>query len=96
VWYLIINKALFEGLPQDQQDKLVEVAGQFEQRRWDMAKADQAKDEKRLADYGAQIVPITDEQIASIAAKIKKEVWPAVLEDVGAEWGQTVLDSIVE
>jgi len=96
VWYLIINKALFEGLPQDQQDKLVEVAGQFEQRRWDMAKADQAKDEKRLADYGAQIVPITDEQIASIAAKIKKEVWPAVLEDVGAEWGQKVLDSIVE
>jgi len=96
VWYLIINKALFEGLPQDQQEKLVEVAGQFEQRRWDMAKADQAKDEKRLADYGAQIVPITDEQIASIAAKIKKEVWPAVLEDVGAEWGQTVLDSIVE
>ncbi|HSL39089.1 MAG TPA: C4-dicarboxylate ABC transporter, partial [Desulforhopalus sp.] len=94
VWYLIINKALFEGLPQDQQEKL--VAAQFEQSRWEKAKADQAKDEKRLADFGAQIVPITDEQIASIAAKIKREVWPVVLEDVGAEWGQKVLDSIVE
>ncbi len=96
VWYLIINKALFDGLPEDQQEKLVEVAAQFEQSRWEKAKADQAKDEKRLADFGAQIVPITDEQIASIAAKIKREVWPVVLEDVGAEWGQKVLDSIVE
>ena len=49
-----------------------------------------------MADYGATIVDISDEEIASIATKVKTSVWPAVLEDVGTEWGKSVLDSIVE
>ena len=96
VWYLIINKTYFDGLPADQQKQLTDVAGQFEARRWESAEADQAANEKKLADYGAQIVPITEEQIAAIADKIHKTVWPVVLDDVGKEWGQGVLDGIVE
>lgn len=96
VWYLIINKRYYDGLDDEQQQLLTEVAGQFENRRWESAEADQAANEQRLADYGAEIVDISNEEIASIAAKIHKTVWPAVLEDVGEEWGQGVLDSIVE
>ena len=96
VWYLIINKELYDGMSPEQQKEITDVATQFEDRRWDMAKADQAANEKQLADYGATIVPVTDEQIAATAAKIKKEVWPQVLEDVGAEWGEKVLASIKE
>jgi TRAP-type C4-dicarboxylate transport system substrate-binding protein len=96
VWYLIINKETFEKLDPEQQKVLEDVASQFEERRWESAKADQAANEKRLADYGAQIVEISDDQIAAIAEKVHTEVWPAVLEDVGVEWGKGVLDSIVE
>jgi TRAP-type C4-dicarboxylate transport system substrate-binding protein len=96
VWYLIINKETFDNLKPELKKQLEEVAGQFESRRWESAKADQAANEKRLADYGAKIVNISDEDIAATAQKIKKDVWPAVLEDVGVEWGQSVLDSIVE
>ncbi|SHO43975.1 TRAP transporter substrate-binding protein DctP [Desulfopila aestuarii] len=96
VWYLIINKELYDGMSPEQQKEITDVATQFEDRRWDMAKADQAANEKQLADYGATIVPVTDEQIAATAAKIKKEVWPQVLEDVGAEWGEKVLAAIKE
>jgi len=96
VWYLIINKELYDGMSPEQQKEITDVASQFEERRWDMAKADQAANEKQLADYGATIVPITDEQIAATAAKIKKEVWPQVLEDVGTEWGEKVLAAIKE
>ncbi len=96
VWYLIINKDTFDNLEPELKKQLEDVAGQFESRRWESAKADQAANEKRLAEYGAKIVYISDEEIAATAEKIRTAVWPAVLEDVGVEWGQSVLDSIVE
>jgi TRAP-type C4-dicarboxylate transport system substrate-binding protein len=96
VWYLIINKETFDNLDPELKKQLEDVAAQFESRRWDSAKADQAANEKRLEEYGAKIVDISDEEIAATAQKIRTAVWPAVLEDVGAEWGQSVLDSIVE
>jgi TRAP-type C4-dicarboxylate transport system substrate-binding protein len=96
VWYLIINKELYDGLKPQRQKILQDVAAQFEMHRWDSAKADQAANEKRLAEYGAKIVPISDAEIASTAKKIKSAVWPAVLKDVGVTWGQSVLDAIVE
>ena len=96
VWYLIINKEYFDGMPDDQKKQLLDVANQFEQRRWDSAEADQAANEKKLADYGAVIVPLSEAEIASIADKIHETVWPEVLQDVGEEWGKGVINSIVE
>jgi TRAP-type C4-dicarboxylate transport system substrate-binding protein len=96
VWYLIINKPYFDKMDDAQKQTLLDVADQFEQRRWESAEADQAANEQRLADYGATIVEINDDEIAAIAAKIHKTVWPEVLNDVGQEWGQGVLNSIVE
>jgi TRAP-type C4-dicarboxylate transport system substrate-binding protein len=96
VWYLIINKKYFDGMATDQKKQLEDVARQFEERRWSSAEADQAANEKKLADYGAKIQPITEAQITAIADKIHKTVWPVVLDDVGKEWGQGVINSIIE
>jgi TRAP-type C4-dicarboxylate transport system substrate-binding protein len=96
VWYLIINKKYFDGLAADQKKQLEDVASQFEERRWAGAEADQAANEKKLADYGAKIVPITEAEITAISDKIHKTVWPVVLDDVGKEWGEGVLNSIIE
>ncbi|SDP23291.1 TRAP transporter substrate-binding protein DctP [Desulforhopalus singaporensis] len=96
VWFLIVNKEYFDGLGDDLKKQFSDTASQFEDHRWTTAEKDQAANEKRLADYGAKIVPITDEQIATIEEKIHKTVWPAVLEDVGKEWGQSILGSIVK
>ena len=96
VWYLIINKKYFDGLSDDMKKQMQDVANQFEQRRWDSAEADQAANEKRLADYGAAIVPLKEAEISAIADKIHKTVWPEILKDIGEEWGKGVLDSIIE
>ncbi len=95
-WYLIISKKQFDKLSPEAQKQMQDVANQFEQRRWDVAEADQAANEKRLTDYGAKILPISDEQIATIAKKIQTVVWPQILDDVGKEWGQNVIDGIIE
>lgn len=96
VWYLIINKKTYDKLSNEKRDQLQQVASQFELRRWESAKADQAMNEKKLQDYGATIAPISQSEIAATAAKVQKTVWPEVLKDVGVEWGQSVLDSIVK
>ena len=96
VWYLIINKEYYDDMKDDQKKHLQDVANQFEERRWTSAEADQAANEKRLADYGATIVPLKESEIAAIADKIKKTVWPEVLKDVGEDWGKGVLNSIIE
>jgi TRAP-type C4-dicarboxylate transport system substrate-binding protein len=96
VWYLIISKKQFDKFSPEEQQQLQDVANQFEERRWGVAEADQAANEKRLADYGAKILEISPAEIAATAKKIRSVVWPQILEDVGQEWGQGVLDSIVE
>jgi len=95
-WYLIISKKQFDKLSAEAQKQLQDVASQFEQRRWAVAESDQAANEKRLADYGATILPISDEEIAATAKKVQSVVWPQILEDVGKEWGQSVLDGIIK
>ncbi len=96
VWYLIINKELYDKLPADQKQQLDAVAAQFEERRWQAAEADQASNEKLLKEAGASIVPVTDKEIEATAQKVRGEVWPQVLDDVGKEWGEGVLKAIVE
>lgn len=96
VWYLLINKELYNDLDAGQKQKLNQVSQKFEDRRWQSAEADQAANEKKLADYGATIITLTPEQIARGAEKAHKKIWPEILDDVGREWGEKVLGSIVD
>ena len=63
--------------------------------RWQVAEADQGRNEQRLVDdLGATVVKLSDDQLAAMAAKVRADVWPQVLEDVGADWGQAILDKV--
>ena len=96
VWYLIMNKKLYDKLPEERKNVLKEVAAEFETRRWNAAEADQKANEQRLADYGAKIVSLSQEEIDATAVKIKKQVWPEIFQDVGEEWSKKVLGEIIE
>jgi TRAP-type C4-dicarboxylate transport system substrate-binding protein len=95
VWYMIISNGSLAELDADDQEALKAAAAEFESQRWTVAEEDQGKWEQRLADeLGTTIVDLSDEQLAAMAAKVREEVWPVVLEDVGADWGQGILDQI--
>ncbi len=96
VWYLIMSQKKFDKLSPEGQKQIQDVANQFEDRRWEVAEKDQKANEQRLADYGATILPISDDEINAIAKKVRTVVWPQIQDDVGKEWAQTVLDSIIE
>jgi len=95
VWYMIISDESLAGLSDEDRAALTEQAMAFEATRWEVAEADQARNEQRLADeLGATVVALSDAELAAMAAKARADVWPAVLEDVGADWGQAILDQV--
>lgn len=95
VWYMIISNESLAGLSEEDQAALIEQAAAFEATRWDVAEADQGRNEQRLVDeLGATVVALSDAELAAMAEKVRAEVWPAVLEDVGVEWGQSILDQV--
>ncbi|MEQ8291226.1 MAG: TRAP transporter substrate-binding protein DctP [Roseovarius sp.] len=95
VWYMIISDEALAGLDADDQEALKAAASEFEATRWTVAEEDQGKWEQRLADeLGTNVVELSDEQLAAMAAKVRETVWPVVLDDVGTEWGQAILDKI--
>jgi len=95
VWYMIISTESLNSLDDEDQETLRQAAQEFEATRWTVAEEDQGKWEQRLADeLGTNVVELNDDQIAAMAEKARADVWPVVLEDVGADWGQDILDSI--
>jgi len=95
VWYMIISNEALAQLDDADRAALMEAANDFEATRWTVAEKDQGKWEQRLADeLGTNVVELTDAQLAAMAEKARADIWPVVLEDVGAEWGQDILDQI--
>lgn len=94
VWYLVINTETFKGLDEKDQEAFLKVAADFSKARWEKAEKDQSDFEIKLADNGATIVKLSDEELVAMADKVRKDVWPEILEDVGKEWGQTILDKV--
>lgn len=96
MWYLIMNAELYNGLDDSQKALVDKAAADFEQRRWERAEADQAANEQRLADYGAKIIPVSKEAVEAHATKVREQVWPIILSDVGEDWGRNVLSNIIQ
>lgn len=95
VWYMIISNESFAGLSDEDQAALMEQAAAFEATRWEVAETDQGRNEQKLVDeLGATVVALSEDELAAMAAKVRTDVWPVVLEDVGADWGQSILDKI--
>lgn len=92
VWYLIVNTGILDDLDEKDREALKTAAAEFEALRWQVAEADQAANEQKLVDNGATIVRLSDEQLAANAAKVRANVWPTILEDVGADWGKGILE----
>lgn len=97
VWYMIISNGSLAELSAEEQAALKEQAAAFEAIRWDVAEADQKKNEQRLVDdLGTTVVELSADELAAMAAVAREKIWPAVLEDVGVEWGQAILDKVAE
>lgn len=94
VWFMIISSDSLSKLGDAEQAALRTEAEAFEAKRWQVAEADQAANEQKLVDLGATRVTLSDAELAAMSAKVRATVWPQILEDIGADWGQAILDKV--
>ena len=73
---------------------MLAAAKRFEDARWQAAEGDQVANEEKLKAAGAEIVVLSDDQLAAAAAKVRAEVWPAVIGDLGEDWGKALLAEV--
>ncbi|MDX1738520.1 MAG: TRAP transporter substrate-binding protein DctP, partial [Alphaproteobacteria bacterium] len=96
VWYLSINEEIFDELSENGQKALLEAAANLEAKRWGAAESDQELNEQKLKDAGAEIVILSDAELANAAQKIRAEVWPEIVGDLGEEWAKPILAAATE
>lgn len=92
IWYLMINSERFEDLDDQEKNALATAAAEFESRRWDAAQLDQKANEQKLVDAGATIVEMTPAQLKLTADKVRSTVWPQIINDIGSDWSQPILE----
>jgi len=85
-WNFVMNMDKFNSLSAKQQEALTVAAQNAEAKRWEVAEAETAEYEKKLAEeYNVTVVEFTDEQLAAFASKCRANVWPLVRDDFGGE-----------
>lgn len=96
VWYLLLNQERYDDLDPAQQAALDKVALEFENRRWLTAQADQAANEQLLAEAGATIVDVSEAELEAAVRKVRTNVWPEIIDDIGKEWAEKVLKAALK
>ena len=85
MWFLYMNMDLWERLSATQQEQLMETARAMEEARWAAAPTETESYEQQLAEYGAEIYSFSDAQLAGFAEVVRREVWPEIEDEYGAE-----------
>ena len=85
LWFLIMNAELWDSLSPEDKEIVAKASKALEDRRLAMAEEETHEMEQKLADYGIEVVPLSDAQLDALAEKVREKVWPEVREIVGAE-----------
>jgi len=85
MWFLYMNKSLWDKLTDEEKALLQKAARQMEESRWKTAPTETKSYEEQLAGVGVEIINYSDSELAKIAKKVREEVWPQIKGEYGAE-----------
>lgn len=93
-WWMYINTDKWNSLSDNQREALQTAADHMNEKRWEVAEAETAEYEQKLAESGCIVVEYTDEQLAEFAEVVREAVWPEIAEEYGTENFEAVINSI--
>ena len=82
---LLMNGTLFNSLSQEDQDMLVRVCKEWTAENYPLVIAKNEDYQKQLADFGVEIIRLTDEQRKACAKAARAAEWPVLEESLGKE-----------
>lgn len=83
--WLFINNDRYSSLSEEDQKVLLDVAQEMSNARFKEMKEADEKFLQELRDAGAEVVILTDEELANFAKVARSEVWPEIEGEVGVE-----------
>jgi len=86
VFFLAMNKDLFDGLDKKDQEILTKIAQRLGKEQTAAAKQAEQMWEKRLIDSGTKVYHLTDEQQAAFHKIIRESAWPKLRKDLGEDF----------
>jgi len=89
-WWITVNWELFSSLTSADQNVLMGAAEKQASDYWLVVEADDERYRQEMADYGLEIVILTDAELAKIADAIRADVWPELEPLVG----KAVMDTV--
>lgn len=89
-WSWRINKDIWDALSEGDQKIISDAVNTQVLDRWNYIEAEDQKWQKEMADFGLEIIILTDEELEVITEKVRKETWPIMEELVG----KAIMDEI--
>ena len=83
--FLYMNLDLWNSLSKEDQQIIQDLAIELEKNRFVIAEEKEKASVQMLSDYGVEVIPFTDEELARFAKKVHENVWPKIREDIGPE-----------
>lgn len=85
VHYLYMNLDLWNSLSEEDQKIILDLAIELENNRFVTAEEREKACFQRLVDFGMEVIPFTNEELAGFAKKVRETVWAELREDIGPE-----------
>jgi TRAP-type C4-dicarboxylate transport system substrate-binding protein len=86
MYFWIINLDLWNSLSEEDQKILMDAGLELEKQRLAGAEADEGVFAQKLRDYGIETMTFSENELAKFTEKAHNNVWPAVKDDIGAEF----------
>lgn len=86
VFFLETNRTLFYSLSEEDQQIITNAAKAQAEVDWEKAAETQQYYLDKMADYGIEVVYLTDEELAAYSKATKEDIWPVLEEDYGTEF----------
>jgi TRAP-type C4-dicarboxylate transport system substrate-binding protein len=93
-WFIYMSKTVWNRLSEEDQALVQAAVSELEAKRFEEGQADEEVNMKRLEEHGVTIITFSDEELAKMAEKAKKEVWPTLRKDIGAEAFDEIVSSV--
>lgn len=85
VSFIAVNKSRYESLPQDQQQAISRAATELSAERFAVAKEEHEKYLQQMRDAGIEVVVLNDQELQETAEVVRRDVWPEIQDEIGAE-----------
>ncbi|MBR9865718.1 MAG: hypothetical protein GYB18_01235 [Oceanospirillales bacterium] len=85
VSFIAVNKPRFESLPAEQQAAMARVASELSAERFDVAEREHQKYLQQMRDKGIEVVELSKSELEIVANAVRKDVWPKIQGEIGAD-----------